>query len=209
MGLIGKKIGMTQVFDEQGVLTPVTVIKIDDNLVVGERSEERDGYKACVLGAVEMKKSRATKPYLGQFADDMNPRKHLVEVRDFDADYKVGASLGVGLFGDVSFVDVTGTSKGKGYQGVIKRHNFGGGRASHGSKFHRQPGSTGMAAWPSKVHKGTKMAGRMGGERSTVQNLRVVDIDEENKLLLVGGAVPGRRDGVVLVVAAKKRQAGV
>lgn len=205
IGLIGRKIGMTQVFDDSGVLTPVTVIKFEENVVVGERVPDRDGYSACLLGSVEAKESRVSKPYSGQFKGDVKPQRFLYEVRDFDLDYEVGQKFGVELFNDSSYVDVIGTSKGKGYQGVIKRHNFGGGRKSHGSKFHRAPGSTGMAAWPSKVQKGKKMPGRMGGERKTVQNLWVVSVDEENQLLLVGGAIPGRRNGTVYVNSAKKK----
>ena len=205
IGLIGRKIGMTQVFDENGILTPVSVIKIDDNYVVGERVPERDGYRACLLGSVEMKDSRVSKPYAGQFKEGIKPQKYLYEIRDFDVDFEVGQKLGVELFSDAHYVDVTGTSKGKGFQGVIKRHNFGGGRKSHGSKFHRAPGSTGMAAWPSKVHKGKGMPGRMGGARTTIQNLAIVSVDEENQLLLVAGAVPGRRNGTVYVKSAKKK----
>jgi len=153
IGLIGRKIGMTQVFDESGVLTPVTVIKFEDNYVVGERVPERDGYSACLIGSIEVKESRVSKPYAGQFKDDLKPQKYLCEIKDFGAEYEVGQKLGVELFADSRYVDVTGTSKGKGYQGVIKRHGYGGGRKSHGSKFHRAPGSTGMAAWPSKVQR--------------------------------------------------------
>lgn len=196
---------MTQVFNESGVLTPVSVIQFDDNVVVGERVPERDGYSACLLGSVEMKESRVSKPYAGQFKEDVKPQKYLFEIRDFGAEYSVGTKFGVGLLSELSYVDVIGTSKGKGYQGVMKRHNFGGGRKTHGSKFHRAPGSTGMAAWPSKVMKGKKMPGRMGGERVTVQNLSVVSVDEENRLLLVEGAIPGRRNGMVYVRSAKKK----
>ena len=205
IGLIGKKIGMTQVFDENGILTPVSVIKFEDNFVVGERVPERDGYSACLLGSFQMKESRVKKPYAGQFKNGVKPQKHLYEVRDFDVDIEVGQKLGVELFSEATYVDVIGTSKGKGYQGVIKRHGFGGGRKSHGSKFHRAPGSTGMAASPSKVQKGKGMPGRMGGAQTTVQNLSVVGIDEENQLLLVAGGIPGPRNGVVYVKSAKKK----
>lgn len=204
IGLIGKKVGMTQVFDENGSLTPVTVIKIEPNVVVAKRTVEHNGYEATVLGAVEGKVSRYTKPYTGQFKDG-KPRKHVVEIRDFETECNVGDTLGVDLFSDFSFVDICGTSKGKGYQGVMKRHNFGGGRKTHGSKFHRANGSTGMAAYPSRVIKGTKMAGRMGGARSTVQNLQVVRIDADNQIVLVKGAVPGRNDSFVVVKKAKKK----
>ena len=120
LGLIGRKLGMTQVFDERGILTPVTVIKIEGNQVVGERSEEKNGYNAVVMGAVDMKESRATKPYVGQFGDG-TPKRYLAEMRDFEGEYEVGATIGAELFKDITFVDITGTSKGKGYQGVMKR----------------------------------------------------------------------------------------
>jgi len=205
IGLIGKKVGMTQVFDEQGVLTPVTVIKFDENTVIEERNTEKHGYNSVVLGAVDKKESRVTKPFAGQFAEGIKPKKCLVELRDFEKECKVGDTLGVELLEDLSFVDITGTSKGKGFQGVMKRHNFSGGRATHGSKFHRANGSTGMAATPSKTIKGLKMAGRMGGDQKTVQNLRVVAVDTESQVLLVKGAVPGTKDGFVVVKKAKKK----
>jgi large subunit ribosomal protein L3 len=205
IGLIGKKIGMTQVFDDNGILTPVSVIKIEDNYVVGERNPERDGYSACLLGSVEMKPGAVSKPYGGQFGGNVKPQKYLYEIRNFDVDFEIGQKFGVELFADAWYVDVIGTSKGKGFQGVMKRHGFGGGRKSHGSKFHRAPGSTGMAAWPSKVQKGKKMPGRMGGVQTTVQNLSVVSVDEENQLILVAGAIPGRRNGMVYVKSAKKK----
>ncbi|MDC7219835.1 MAG: 50S ribosomal protein L3 [Spirochaetales bacterium] len=206
VGLIGKKIGMTQVFDADGELTPVTVISVEPNVVVASKTEETDGYEAVVLGSVEKKASRVSKPYAGQFKGDVAPRRHLVEMRDFEKECTVGDSFGVELFEDMRYVDVIGTTKGKGFQGVMKRHNFKGGRKTHGSKFHRANGSTGMAAYPSKVIKGTKMAGRMGGERKTVQNLAVVKVDQEKGVLLIRGAVPGTKDSMVLVRKAKKKR---
>ncbi len=205
IGLIGKKAGMTQVFDEDGTLTPVTVIQIEPNVVVANRTVEKDGYDAVVLGSVEMKSSHVTKPYAGQFKEDIAPKKHVMEIRDFEKECNVGDSFGVEIIEGLTFVDVIGTSKGKGFQGVMKRHNFSGGRATHGSKFHRANGSTGMAAYPSKVIKGTKMAGRMGGERKTVQNLEVVRVDAEKNIVLVKGAVPGTKNSIVLVRKAKKK----
>ncbi len=205
VGLIGRKVGMTQIFNEQGALVPVTVLKVEPNLVIQRRTEEKDGYSAVVLGAHGKKESRTRKADLGQLPEGAAPRKDLFEFRDFDGDVSVGDELTLQLFKDVAFVDITGTSKGKGFQGVMKRHNFGGGRKTHGSKFHRANGSTGMAAWPSKVIKGTKMAGRMGGEQSTVLSLRVVEVDEEENLLLVRGAVPGRNDSVVRIRPAVKK----
>jgi large subunit ribosomal protein L3 len=205
LGLIGKKVGMTQVFDDRGVLTPVTVIRIEDNVVVSERTVEKSGYSACVIGAVDAKKNRVTKPYAGQFKDVCEPKKMLVEMRDYEKEVNIGDVLGLDIFQDIAFVDVEGTSKGKGFQGVMKRHNFSGGSATHGSKFHRGLGGTGMAATPSRVFKGTKMPGRMGGEKTTVQNLRVVKIDAEKKVLMVKGAVPGPRQSVVIVKKSKKK----
>lgn len=203
LGLIGKKVGMTQVFDEKGKLTPVTVIKIEGNVVVAERTEDKNGYKATVLGTGEMKASRATKPYAGQFNGDA--LKTLMEFRDYDKEVQVGDVLGVDLFNDVRFVDVTGTSKGKGYQGGMKRHGFGGGRATHGSKFHRDLGGTAMSSTPSRTFKGKKMAGHMGFERVTVQNLKVVRVDENLQVLMVKGAIPGPSASVVVVKKAVKK----
>ncbi|MFP4483806.1 MAG: 50S ribosomal protein L3 [Spirochaetaceae bacterium] len=206
VSLIGQKVGMTQVFDESGVLTPVTVIKVMPNVVVNQRTKERDGYEAVVLGADETKPSRLTKPVLGQFEKAaVAPQKVVMEFRDFDHECAVGDSLSVELLQDVGFVDVAGTTKGKGYQGVMKRHGFRGGRKTHGSKFHRANGSTGMAASPSKTIKGTKMAGRMGHDRRKVQNLRVVRVDPEKNAILVRGAVPGVRNGYLVVSSARKK----
>ncbi len=206
LGLIGKKVGMTQIFNDYGELMPVTVIRIEPNLVVDRRTVERNGYDAVVLGASDAKPSRLTAPVLGQYKkNDLTPKRRMVEMRDFDRECAIGDTLGVEVFENSVFVDVTGTSKGKGYQGVMKRHGFGGGRKTHGSKFHRAGGSTGMAAWPSKVQKGTKMAGRMGGVQRTAQNLRIVSIDAERQMLLVNGAIPGARDGYVIVQTARKK----
>ncbi len=206
IGVIGKKVGMTQVFDERGVLTPVTVIRIVENTVVSDRTEERDGYKAVVVGAFDAKKNRVTKPYAGQFGENISPKQRLIEFKDFDHECSVGDTFGIELLEGFEYVDVIGTSKGKGYQGVIKRHGASGGKMSHGSKFHRGLGSTGMAAWPSKVQKGSKMPGRMGAERRTVQNLRVIGVDVEKKVVLVKGAVPGKNDGMVVVRTPKKME---
>lgn len=204
IGLIAEKVGMTQVFDESGVLTPVTVIKVDENTVVGERTAEKNGYSAVVLGYGDIKKKHMTKPYAGQFAEGVEPRKKLVEFRDFELECKPGDKLGIEVFTDIDTVDVIGTSKGKGYAGVMKRHNFGGGRATHGSKFHRQNGGVGMSSTPGKLMKGLKMAGRMGSDRVTVQNIKVVKVDAEKKVILIAGAVPGAAKSLVLVRKAIK-----
>ena len=205
LGLIGKKIGMTQVFDAKGRLIPVTVIKIEDNVVIANRTEEKNGYKAAVLGTIPMKKSQITKPYAGQFKDVTEPKKVVMEFRDFDNEVAVGDVLGVDLFKDVSFVDVTGTSKGKGYQGGMKRYGFGGGRATHGSKFHRDLGGTAMSSTPSHTFKGHRMAGHMGNEKTTVQNLKVVAVDSELQVIMVKGAIPGANEGTVVVKKAVKK----
>ncbi len=198
IGVIAEKIGMTQVFDESGVLTPVTVIRVEDNVVVDQRIPEKNGYSAVILGYGEVKESRLTKPYIGQFGE-IGPRKHLKEMRDFEIECKKGDTIGIEVFENMETVDIIGTSKGKGYQGVMKRHNFGGGRKTHGSKFHRANGSTGMAAYPSRVMKNTKMAGRMGHAKTTVQNLRIVKVDAEKKVIMVAGAVPGVNKSILMV----------
>jgi large subunit ribosomal protein L3 len=207
IGLIGKKIGMTQIFEDNGKLVPVTVIKIEPNVVVRTKAVEKDGYAAVVLGAFDKKESRVSRPVLGQYPEGVSPKSMMCEMRDFDKPCEPGETFGVDLFEEIPFVDVVGTSKGKGYQGVMKRHGFRGGRKTHGSKFHRANGSTGMAAWPSRVIKGTKMAGRMGGARTTAQNLKVVKVDPESGTLVVRGAVPGANNGYVLVSGAKKKKA--
>ena len=199
LGLIGKKVGMTQVFDEQGRLTPVTVIKIEDNVVIANRTEEKNGYCAAVIGSGDRKKSQTTKPFAGQFADVTAPKQTVMEFRDFDNEVKVGDVLGVDLFKDVAFVDVTGTSKGKGYQGVIKRYGKQRGPEAHGSGYHRGVGSMGACSYPGKVMKGKKLPGHFGVETVTVQNLDVVKVDEEKNLILVKGAVPGPKGGIVTI----------
>src|SRR5690554_1595629 len=153
LGLIGRKIGMTQVFDATGRLVPVTVIKIEDNVVVEHRTVEKNGYDSCVIGSFDKKSSQTTKPYAGQFKDICTPKKTLVEMRDFGKETEVGDVLKVDLFKDVMFVDVIGTSKGKGFQGVVKRYGFRGGQRTHGSKFHRDIGGTGMSTSPGKTFK--------------------------------------------------------
>jgi len=204
LGLIGKKVGMTHVFDDNGNQTPVTVIEVEPNTVVRHRTPEHDGYAAVVLGYGKRRAVRVTKPYAGQFPKGLEPASVLSEVRDFDREVKVGDKLGVEAFEGVHYVDVRGVSKGKGFQGVMRRYGFGGGRKSHGSLVHREPGSTGQAG--AKTFPGRKMPGRMGADRRTVQNLRLVRVDAEKGLLLVKGAVPGRNGGTVLVAAAKKKQ---
>lgn len=205
LGLLAKKVGMTQVFDEAGNLVPVTVIRVDPNVVIARRTAEKNGYEAVLVGVDDKKKSRVSKPYSGQFPEGIAPKKVLREFRDFERECAVGDSLGVELLEACRYVDVTGTSKGKGYQGVIKRWGFAGGRASHGSKFHREPGSTGQCTSPGRSFKNIKMPGRMGRERVTVLNLKVVKVDAESRTLMVRGAVPGSNKGTVVVRAAVKK----
>lgn len=204
-GLIAKKVGMTQVFDENGNLTPVTVIRVEPNTVVALKDKETFGYDAVVLGLGDKRKSRITKPYAGQFPENIAPKQHLKEFRNFDGEVKVGDEVGVELFESVRYLDVTATSKGKGFQGVMKRWGFHGGRATHGSKFHREAGGTGMCTSPGRCFKNIKMPGRMGRERVTIQNLRIVKVDPELKVLMVRGSVPGNKDSALIIKSAVKK----
>ncbi|PPF71107.1 50S ribosomal protein L3 [Rathayibacter sp. AY1E6] len=207
-GLLGTKLGMTQVWDENNKLVPVTVIEISPNVVTHVRTEEKDGYTAVQLAAGAIDPRKVNKPAAGHFdAAGVTPRRHLTEVRTSDAaDYSAGQELTVdAVFEAGTKVDVVGTSKGKGFAGVMKRHNFKGVSASHGShRNHRKPGSIGASSTPSRVFKGMRMAGRMGGERVTVLNLKVHSVDAEKGLLLVKGAVPGARGRLVFVRNAVK-----
>jgi large subunit ribosomal protein L3 len=206
-GLLGTKLGMTQVWDENNKLIPVTVVQITPNVVTQVRSQEVDGYSAVQIayGAIDPRK--VNKPAAGHFDKaGVTPRRHLTEVRTSDAaEYTPGQELAVDIFEAGQYVDVVGTSKGKGFAGVMKRHNFKGVSASHGShRNHRKPGSIGASSTPSRVFKGMRMAGRMGGERVTVQGLKVHSVDLENNLILVTGAVPGARGRIVFVRNAVK-----
>jgi len=205
IGVIGKKIGMTQVFDESGKLVPVTVVQVVPNMVVGKKTAEKDGYNAVVVGVWEKKKSRITKPYAGQFPEGVAPTRILREFRDFEKEVQVGEAIDASVLEGVRFVDVIARSKGKGFQGVMKRWNFGGGRATHGSKFHREPGSTGNSTYPHHSFKNVKMPGHMGNERVTVQNLKVVRLDAEKGVVLIRGALPGPRNCDVIIRRAVKK----
>ncbi len=206
LGLLGKKIGMTQVFDEKGVQTPVTVIEAGPIYVSQIKTVEQDGYNALQVAFGEEKKHRKNKPELGQFDKaGIAPKKYLVEFRVEDPEnYSVGQEISADLFEEGQFIDVTGTSKGKGTAGIIKRHNESRGPESHGSKFHRTPGSRGASATPSRVAKGVPGPGRMGYERVTVQHLEVVRVDADRNLLLVKGAVPGPRKGFLVMKPSVK-----
>ncbi|MEM1258760.1 MAG: 50S ribosomal protein L3 [Bacteroidota bacterium] len=201
-GLIGKKIGMTSIFDEKGKNIPCTVIQAGPCVVTQVRTEEVDGYSALQLGFDDKAEKRTGKAEQGHFKKaGTSPKKKVVEFRDFEGEYKLGDTIGVDLFVEGEFVDVVGTSKGKGFQGVVKRHGFAGvGQATHGQHNRlRAPGSIGAASTPSKVIKGMRMAGRMGGERVTVQNLRVLKVVPEKNLIVVKGAVPGHKNAYLTV----------
>jgi large subunit ribosomal protein L3 len=209
-GIIGKKIGMTQVYAEDGRAIPVTVIQAGPCVVVQLKSKEKDGYASVQLGLVEDRKvKRVSKAMKGHFDKAKLPPCRVL--REFASDgeqLKIGDKVSVDLFAPGDMVDIVGVSKGKGFQGVVKRHHFRGGDATHGSMFHRAPGSIGASAFPSRVMKGMRMGGRMGGDQVTVKNLRVAKIDPENNLLYVRGAVPGGRNGVVYIRFAKNGKGG-
>jgi large subunit ribosomal protein L3 len=206
-GLLGEKLGMTQVWDENNRIVPVTVVKAGPCVVTQVKTPEQDGYSSVQIafGAIDPRK--VNKPKQGHFAKaGVTPRRHLVELRTEDAsEYTLGQELGVDTFEVGQTVDVVGTTKGKGYAGVMKRHGFAGVSASHGAhRNHRKPGSIGACATPGRVFKGVRMAGRMGVARQTTQNLEIHAVDAENGLLLIKGAVPGPKGGLVLVRTAAK-----
>ena len=205
--LLGRKIGMTQVWDADGRLVPLTVVQVGTNVVTQVRTEEVDGYSAIQLGFGEIDPRKVTKPLQGHFAKaGVAPRRHLAEVRTSEHDsYEVGQELDASTFEAGQSVDVSGNTKGKGFAGVMKRHGFAGVSASHGAhRNHRKPGSIGACATPGRIFKGLRMAGRMGHARRTVQNLKVRGVDPAKGVLLVGGAVPGPRGSVVVVRTAVK-----
>ncbi|MBP7074519.1 MAG: 50S ribosomal protein L3 [Rhabdochlamydiaceae bacterium] len=208
--LMGIKQGMTQLFDAQGNRVVCTVIKADKHVISQIKTVETDKYSALQLCSGRMNAAKArkvAKPQQGHYKKaGIEPRKKMSEVRvDDTAAYTVGQELGVELFQDIAYVDIIGVSKGKGYQGVMKRHNYAGGPAAHGSGFHRHAGSTGMRSTPGRCLPGGKKAGRMGGERVTVESLRVVKIDTERQVIIVEGAIPGFCGGLVYITTAKKK----
>nr|WP_232676303.1 50S ribosomal protein L3 [Nocardioides sp. R-C-SC26] len=209
-GLLGTKLGMTQLWDENNRVVPVTVIAATTNVVTQVRQPETDGYNAIQVGYGEIEARKVNKPEAGHFAKaGTTPRRHLVEIRTADASsYTIGQELAVDTFAAGDVIDVTGTSKGKGFAGTMKRHGFSGVGASHGAhRNHRKPGSIGACATPGRVFKGVRMAGRMGSDTVTTQNITVHAIDAEKGLILLKGAVPGPRGGlIVLRSAAKKSQ---
>jgi len=201
-GIIGKKVGMTQVFDPDGTVHPATVIKAGPCVVVQTKTKETDGYEAVQLGFVEETPSKVNKPTAGLFKKANVPptrvRREMALAPGAEA-LKAGDAVKVSIFASGDRVDVIGTGRGKGFQGVMKRHHFAGGAATHGSMFHRAPGSIGASSFPSRVIKGMRAAGRMGGGRVTIHNLKVLKVDEENNLLVVEGGIPGAPTSYVIV----------
>ena len=206
-GILAKKIGMTQIF-EDGKFIPVTVVEAGPNYVLQKKTVENDGYTALQLGFDEKKEKNTTKPIMGIFKKaGVNPQRFVKELRVESVEgFELGQEIKADVLAEVEYVDITGTSKGKGTAGVMKRHNFGGNRASHGvSRNHRLGGSIGMSSWPGKVLKGKRMAGQYGNATVTVQNLKVVKVDVENNLLLIKGAVPGSKNSYIVVKPAVKK----
>jgi large subunit ribosomal protein L3 len=205
-GILGRKIGMTQIYVEDGTAIPVTVIKAGPCLVVQRRTAEKDGYEAVQIGLVEERPAKVSKPEAGHFKKAGVAPVRRVEEFELVAgeELNAGDEIRASIFQEKDWVDVVGTSKGKGYQGVMKRHGFAGGRGSHGSMFHRAPGSIGSSAFPSRVFKGMRMGGRMGGERVTTKNLQIVKIDADQNLIYVRGAVPGPKTGYLAIRRAKR-----
>ena len=208
-GIIGRKVGMTQLFAADGTVSPATVLKAGPCVVVQTKSAQSDGYEAVQLGLVEEKPAKVNKATAGHYKKAGVPPTRVrreVKVKAGGDPVKAGDQVNVSIFADGERVDVIGTSRGKGFQGVVKRHHFAGGGATHGSMFHRAPGSIGASSYPSRVIKGMRMAGHMGSDRVTVRNLKVLRVDAENNLLLVEGAVPGGPGGYVTIrkaIAAK------
>ena len=203
-GIIGKKLGMTQVFQTDGTVVPVTVIQAGPCVVVSLRSKDRDGYEAAQLALVEPKRARTVKrPMKGHFEKAKLPPSRTVREFGLLGDVKVGDSIGATEFAEGDLVDVAGYTKGLGFQGVMRRHGFAGGAGSHGSMFHRAPGSIGASAFPSRTFKGMRAAGRAGGEHVTTKNLKVIRVEAERNLILVRGAVPGKPGSTVKILRAK------
>ena len=203
-GILGTKLGMTQIFNESGEVVPVTVVSVEGNVVLQLKTTEVDGYEAVQLGFGDIKEGRQNKPQKGHAAKaSATPKRFIKEIRTSVTDFEIGQEIKADTFAAGEMVDVTGTSKGKGFAGAIKRHNQSRGPMAHGSRYHRRPGSMGPVA-PNRVFKGKLLPGRMGGEQITVQNLEIVKVDAERGLLLVKGAIPGARKSQVVVKTAVK-----
>lgn len=202
LSLIGKKVGMTSIFTDNGKKEACTVVKAEPNVVTQVKSPESDGYNAVQIASIDKKESRSNKAEAGHFAKaKTSPKRVVIEVRDYEGEVTVGDSFGVEIFEEGEYVDVFGTTKGKGFQGVVKRHGFSGvGEATHGQHNRmRAPGSLGAGSTPSRVFKGTRMAGRTGGTRVKMQNLRVLKVDAENNLLVISGAIPGHKGSTIVI----------
>jgi len=209
-GILGKKLGMTQYFNEAGEIVPVTVVEVTPNYVVQKKVKEKEGYNALQLGFGEKKITRVTKPMLGHFKKAGERAFYFLKEVKFDnvEQFEVGQQISVSdVFSEGEFIDVTALSKGKGFQGVMKRHNFKGGRATHGSMFHRAPGSAGSSAFPSRVWKGKRYPGHMGNERVTIQNLKIEKIFADRNIVLIRGAIPGANNSLVIIKNAIKKSA--
>ncbi|MBR2679578.1 MAG: 50S ribosomal protein L3 [Exiguobacterium sp.] len=203
-GILGTKLGMTQIFNEAGEVVPVTVVAVEGNVVLQLKTVDTDGYEAVQLGFGDIKESRQNKPAKGHAAKaNATPKRFIKEIRTSVEGYEIGQEIKADIFAAGELVDVTGTSKGKGFQGAIKRHGQSRGPMAHGSRYHRRPGSMGPVA-PNRVFKGKLLPGQMGGERKTIQNLEVVKVDVERGLLLVKGAIPGARKSNVIIKSAVK-----
>lgn len=198
--LFGRKIGMTQFIKEDGTVVPVTACEMGPCVIVQKKTAEKDGYSAFKLGFVDQKESRLTKPIASDLKKkNIAPKRYFAEVDNFDNALEVGNEINCSIFEENETVDVTGISKGHGFSGVIKRHGFGGGRITHGSHFHRAPGSIGAHTYPAEVWKGKKMPGRFGNKNVTVKNLKVVKILADKNIVLISGAVPGRKNSIIKV----------
>ena len=206
-GLIGRKVGMTQIFSEKGESIPVTLIEAGPCVVLQKKTSGKEGYEAVQLGYEDIKEKKLTKSLKVKFSKmKIKPKRYIREFRvNNPDDYEVGQELSVDIFEEGSFIDVCGTSKGKGFAGVIKRWGFKGGPKSHGSRFHRAPGSVGSSASPSRVFKGQKLPGQMGNKRVTIQSLKIMKLDKDKNLLVVKGAVPGANKQIVIVKKAEKK----
>ena len=207
LGVIGKKLGMTQIFNEEGLAIPVTVIKVDKTVVTQVKTVEKDGYSAIQVGTIPAKEKHLTKAEIGHFKKNgLDNYRHLQEFRvENSEEYKVGQEIDLSVLENIQKVDVTGTSIGKGFQGTVKRWNFSRGPMAHGSKNHREPGSIGAGTTPSRVIKGKRMAGNMGNERVTITKLKLVKVDSENGLILIKGSVPGCEGRLVTVVPSRTK----
>lgn len=208
VGLLGRKIGMTQIFDAERRAIPVTVIKAGPCIVIQKKTKNRDGYNSIQVGFEDKPKRLVNKPMMGHFdkTNGTSPKRVLREFRTSTEEYNVGDVINVNLFKIGQFVNVIGVTKGKGFAGVIKRHGFSGGKDTHGSMFHRAPGSVGQSSQPSRTLKGTRLPGRMGNDKNTVKNLRVVLVDNEQGVLLVKGAVPGHKGALLTIKSSVKNK---